>query len=136
MDAEGFIIGEFSPPINGVVIERIAPVLDNLLNKHRDADSPIYYSTPETVYWIDANYSQPGYGYINAPSVVTADPPDQDIGEVLSVLLSNTPVGYQNNIAYPLSIATSPVSGGTARAELIFTNNVGKINLLYSGVVS
>lgn len=61
-----------------------------------------------------------GSGYTSAP-IITAVAPNRITGNLTNMVIANNPKGYEfNGKTYPIEISNSPVTGGSAAANLNF----------------
>lgn len=58
-----------------------------------------------------------GFGYTTSPAVTAPAPDSTDVGEIIGLKLTNTPVGYRPNNEYELTIGASPSADGRATAR-------------------
>ena len=58
-----------------------------------------------------------GFGYTTSPTITAPTPDSTDVGEIIGLKLTNTPVGYRPNNEYQLTIGESPSPDGRATAK-------------------
>jgi len=63
------------------------------------------------------NRTANGFGYLGAPTVTAPAPDSEDIGNLVGLILKNSPQGYIPNKQYELEIENSPNIGGSAVAS-------------------
>jgi hypothetical protein len=66
--------------------------------------------------YISSTYNA-GFGYVTAPTVTASTPDATNVGQIIGLKLTNTPIGYRPNNEYQLTIGQSPIADGTATAK-------------------
>ena len=69
----------------------------------------------KTITYMEYRVTNPGFGYTTPPLAIGENPSKSTGGEIKSIRLMNRPVGYNLDTTYDCSVATSPVSNGTAQ---------------------
>ena len=68
-----------------------------------------------TITYLEFRVTNPGFGYTTPPIAIGENPSKSTGGEIKSIRLLNRPAGYNLDTTYDCSVATSPVSNGTAQ---------------------
>jgi hypothetical protein len=63
-----------------------------------------------------------GFGYVTPPTL-TAVTPTTKVGQLISAIITNNPVGYIADKTYVATVGTSPEAGGTAVLEFVIASN-------------
>ena len=71
-----------------------------------------------------------GFGYVTPPTL-TAVTPTAKVGQLISAIITNNPVGYIADRTYVATVGTSPEAGGTAVLEFVIASN-GQKNAYFS----
>ena len=72
-----------------------------------------------------------GSGYTSAPTITAPEPNSQSLsGAIGSISIITPPIGYVLSSDYPLTIAASPITGGTAEGKMTVDANGVAIALL------
>lgn len=58
-----------------------------------------------------------GFGYTTSPTITAPTPDSTNVGQIIGLKLTNTPVGYRPNNDYQLTIDQSPSADGRATAK-------------------
>jgi len=58
-----------------------------------------------------------GFGYTTSPTITAPTPDSTDVGQIIGLKLTNTPVGYRPNNDYQLTLDQSPEADGRATAK-------------------
>ncbi len=85
-----------------------------------------------TITYIEYRVTNPGFGYTTPPLAIGENPSKSTGGEIQSIRLMNKPVGYNLDTTYDCSVATSPVSNGTAQLSFKLID-VERITILTRG---
>ena len=85
-----------------------------------------------TITYLEYQVTNPGFGYITPPLAIGENPSKSTGGEIQSIRLMNRPVGYNLDTTYDCSVATSPVSNGTAQLSFKLID-VERITILTRG---
>ena len=63
-----------------------------------------------------------GFGYVTPPTL-TAVTPTAKVGQLISAIITNNPVGYIPDKTYVATVGTSPQAGGTAVLAFVIASN-------------
>lgn len=58
-----------------------------------------------------------GFGYTTSPTITAPTPDSTNVGQIIGLKLTNTPIGYKPNNEYQLTIGGSPQADGGASAR-------------------
>lgn len=58
-----------------------------------------------------------GFGYTTSPTITAPTPDSTNVGQIIGLKLTNTPIGYKPNNEYQLTIGGSPQADGGASAK-------------------
>jgi hypothetical protein len=86
-----------------------------IINTYTPATKDSYIVVSEDKY-IGLTFNS-GFGYTTSPTITAPAPDATDVGQIIGLKLTNSPVGYRPNNEYELTIGASPSADGRATAK-------------------